>query len=121
MLCSSSNSRTHFVNRNRPVRGVSRSVHRRFRRRSHSRLFIGLRIRETQTGVARKMLLSNALLRRGNMSRERVNDFAFGLGAICLMVLIGAAILGGFLATQTFVTQYSVVAERYAHFQMPGR
>ena len=55
------------------------------------------------------------------MSRERVNDFAFGLGAICLMVVIGAAILGAFLATQTFVTQYSVVAERYAHFRMPGR
>ena len=55
------------------------------------------------------------------MSRERVNDFAFGLGTVFLMVLIGAEILGAFVATQTFVTQYSVVAERYAHFQMPGR
>jgi hypothetical protein len=55
------------------------------------------------------------------MNRERVKDFAFGLGAICSIVLIGAAILGAFLATQTFVTQYSVVAEHYAHFQMPGR
>jgi hypothetical protein len=55
------------------------------------------------------------------MSREGVNDFAFGLGTTCLTVLIGAAILGAFLATQTFVTQYSVVAERYAHLQMPGR
>jgi hypothetical protein len=68
-----------------------------------------------------KVPLSSALLRRGNMSRERVNDFAFGLGTVFLMVLIGAAILGAFVATQTFVTQYSVVAERYAHFQMPGR
>jgi hypothetical protein len=57
----------------------------------------------------------------GNMSREKVNDFESGLGSVCLIVLIGAAILGAFLATQTFVTQYSVVAERYVHFQMPGR
>ena len=55
------------------------------------------------------------------MGREIVNDFASGIGAIFLRVPIGAAILGAFLATQTFVTQYSVVAERYAHFQMPGR
>ena len=53
--------------------------------------------------------------------KSKVNDFAFGLGAICLMLLIGAAILGAFLAPQTFVTHYSVVAERYAHFQMAGR
>ena len=55
------------------------------------------------------------------MSREKLNDFESGLGSVCLIVLIGAAILGAFLATQTFVTQYSVVAERYVHFQMPGR
>jgi hypothetical protein len=55
------------------------------------------------------------------MNRERVKDFAFGLGVICSMVLIGAALLGVSLATQTFVTQYSVLAERHAHFQMAGR
>jgi hypothetical protein len=55
------------------------------------------------------------------MNRERAKGFAFGLGSICSIVLIGAAVLAAFLATQTFVTQYSVVAERYAHFQMPGR
>ena len=55
------------------------------------------------------------------MNRERAKDFAFGLGAICSIVLIGAAILGAFLATQTFVNQYSIVADRHAHFQMPGR
>ena len=55
------------------------------------------------------------------MNRERKKDFVFGLGAICSVVLIGAAVLGAFLATQTFVTQYSVVAGRYAYFQIPGR
>ena len=55
------------------------------------------------------------------MNRERVKDFAFGVGAICTVVLIGGAILGAFLATQTFVTQYSVLADRHAHFKMPGR
>jgi hypothetical protein len=55
------------------------------------------------------------------MNHERAKDFAFGLGATCTVVLIGAAILGAFLATQTFVTQYSVLADRHAHFQMPGR
>ena len=55
------------------------------------------------------------------MNRQRLKDFAFGLVAICSIVLIGAAILGAFLATQTFVTQYSIVAERHTYFQMPGR
>ena len=55
------------------------------------------------------------------MNRERVKDLAFGVGAICTVMLIGAAILGAFFATQTFVTQYSVLADRRAHFQMPGR
>jgi hypothetical protein len=34
----------------------------------------------------------------GNMSRERVDDFAFGMGTIFFMALVGAAILGAFLA-----------------------
>jgi hypothetical protein len=56
------------------------------------------------------------------MSRERVKDFAFDLGSICSMVLIvGAALVGAYLTTLTFVTQYSVLAERYVHFYIPGR
>lgn len=55
------------------------------------------------------------------MNRGRINDFAFGLGAICSIVLVAGVILGTFLATQTFVTQYSVAAQRHAHFRPPGR
>jgi hypothetical protein len=56
------------------------------------------------------------------MNREKVKDFAFGLGSICSMVLIvGTALVGAFLTTLTFVTQYSVLAERYVHFYIPER
>jgi hypothetical protein len=56
------------------------------------------------------------------MSRERVKDFAFGLGSICSMVIIvGAALVGAYLTTLTLVTEYSVLAERYVHFYIPGR
>ena len=55
------------------------------------------------------------------MNRERVRDLNFGLSAICSILLIGAAILGAFLTTETFVTQYSVLADRYGHAYMPGR
>ena len=57
-----------------------------------------------------------------NMTRERIKDFAFGLGSFCSMVLIvGAVLVGAYLTTLTFVTQYSVLAERYVHFYIPGR
>ena len=46
------------------------------------------------------------------MKHQRAKDFAFGLSAICSVVLIGAAILGVFLTTETFVTRYSVFAGR---------
>jgi hypothetical protein len=56
------------------------------------------------------------------MNREKIKDFAFGLGSICSMALIvGAALVGAYLTTLTFVTQYSVLAERYIHFYIPGR
>jgi hypothetical protein len=46
------------------------------------------------------------------MKHQRAKNFAFGLGTICSVVLIGAALLGAFLTTETFVTQYSVLAGR---------
>ena len=55
------------------------------------------------------------------MSCEKVNDFAFGMGVTCSLFIIGTGVLGAFFVTKTFVTQYSVLAERYTHFQMPGR
>jgi hypothetical protein len=55
------------------------------------------------------------------MNREKVKDLAFGLGAISSVVLIGAAILGAFLTTETFVTQYSVLAGRSGHYHVAGR
>lgn len=109
----------HFVNW--PVRGMSRSVHVAFLEALPLTVFHQF----TNAGNANGRGPQSASVERmdpeENMSRERVNDFAFGLGNICLIVLVGAAILGAFLATQTFVTQYSVVAERYTHLQMPGR
>ena len=56
------------------------------------------------------------------MTHERIKDFAFSLGSICSTVLIvGAALVGAYFTTLTFVTQYSVLAERYVHFYIPGR
>jgi hypothetical protein len=56
------------------------------------------------------------------MNLERFKDFALSLGSICSMSLIvGAALVGAYLTTLTFVTQYSVLAERYVHFYIPGR
>lgn len=43
------------------------------------------------------------------MNRETAKNIAFGLGAVCSMVLIGATLLGVLLTTQTFVTEYSVL------------
>jgi hypothetical protein len=56
------------------------------------------------------------------MNLERFRDFAFNLGSICSMALIvGAALVGAYLTPLTFVTQYSVMAERYVNFYIPGR
>ena len=55
------------------------------------------------------------------MIRERAKDFALDLAAVCSMVLIGAAIIGAFFTTQTFVTQYSVLSGRYSHYDVAGR
>ena len=56
------------------------------------------------------------------MNREKVKDSTFGLSSICSMALIvGAALVGAYLTTLTFMTQYSVLAERYVHFYIPGR
>lgn len=46
------------------------------------------------------------------MNHQKVKDVVFRLGAICSVVLIGASILSVFLTTETFVTQYSVLAGR---------
>jgi hypothetical protein len=46
------------------------------------------------------------------MKHQRAKDFAVRLGTIGSVVLIGAALLGAFLTTETFVTKYSVLAGR---------
>ena len=55
------------------------------------------------------------------MIRQRAKDFALDLAAVCSVVLIGAVIIGAFLTTQTFVTQYSVLSGRYFHYHVAGR
>jgi len=46
------------------------------------------------------------------MKHEKAKDVAFVAGAVCYMALIGAVILGIFVTTERFVTQYSILANR---------
>ena len=49
------------------------------------------------------------------MNHNRAKDWTFGLGVLCSVTLIAAVMVGAVLATESFVTQYSVLAGRAAY------
>jgi hypothetical protein len=46
------------------------------------------------------------------MKNQKAQDFAFGIGVLSSMLLIASIFVGAFSAAETFLTEYSIFANR---------